>query len=75
MYRGFQNNCNLCTRAHTFNFLRNGHWIQIIGDYMLYMHRVVIGRAHQSGAIIGYARVHICARIFQCFCLLQIEYK
>ena len=75
MYRGFQNNCNLRAHAHTFNFLTNGHWIQIIGDYMLYMHRVVIGYMHQSGAIIGYARVHICARIFQCFCLRQIEYK
>ena len=73
MYRGFQNNCNLRAHAHTFNFLTNGHWIQIIGDYMLYMHRVVIGYAHQSGAIIGYARVHICTRIFQCFCLLQLS--
>ena len=63
MYRGFQNNCNLRAHAHTFNFLTNGHWIQIIGDYMLYMHRAVIGYAHQSGAAIGYARVHICTRI------------
>ena len=59
MYRGFQNNCNLRAHAHTFNFITNGHWIQIIGDYMLYMHRAVIGYAHQSGAAIGYGRVHI----------------
>ena len=59
MYRGFQNNCNLRAHAHTFNFLTNGHWIQIIGDYMPFMHRAVIGYARRSDATIGCGRVHL----------------
>ena len=60
MYRGFQNNCNLRASAYTFNFLMNGHWIQIIGDYMPFMHRAVIGYAHRSDdATIGCGRVHL----------------